>query len=307
MEKNFYFIEIMKSNIADTGFRKIFKYKEGVEPSLDAMEEIIKNIKELSQEEKTELIKKMQKSGSYDNLFIGHHFYKKNPRVYFRCYYAKEHEFVEIRKRLTKEIEELESKYYSYLRKINKSEDEYKEMEKLDKLIDEKKFILDRELERKYFFIKKIIKDDVDYEFLEQVEDFNLLDLNRMEGLLKQGNKLAFALCEDYRGSSHGNGYDGYSMSNNACEAYEHLQKPLSKFNKEDLAEFMHVFNLNFKATLKEFKQWLKIEGFVCEHHTSKYYNTTRFYSVKEALKINGFKALEKYFKNFKIDDYLNK
>lgn len=83
---------------------------------------------------------------------------------------------------------------------------------------------------------------------------------------------------------NRGNGYDGYSMSNNARDAYANGEMPLSRWKKETLLEMLSEINpevdfgkLNLD-TLK--KQMLTRSSW---HHTSKHYNQTDFYSINES------------------------
>lgn len=83
-------------------------------------------------------------------------------------------------------------------------------------------------------------------------------------------------------------GYFGYSMSNNAVDAYENGEKPLSRWSKADIireVEFQreedgllpYSFNLN-NLTKNELS-----DIFLCYsswHHISKVYNVTNFYRV---------------------------
>lgn len=86
-------------------------------------------------------------------------------------------------------------------------------------------------------------------------------------------------------------GYYGYSMSNNAIEAYENGEKPYSKWTKASvisaikeavengevhLPYSVSVFNSvplgAFKSRVLEMTSW---------HHTSAKYNKTEFYSLR--------------------------
>lgn len=73
-------------------------------------------------------------------------------------------------------------------------------------------------------------------------------------------------------------GYYNYSMSNNAINAYDNDEMPLSKWNKKNIlfgASLYTDLNLN-KLTVKELKEeFLKYSSY---HHTSKMYNVTNFY-----------------------------
>lgn len=87
----------------------------------------------------------------------------------------------------------------------------------------------------------------------------------------------SYSLMDDHRG----NGYDGYSMSNNARAAYESGEKPLSNWTKTDIIDAIQDINPNIDcsrlnaATLK--KEFLTQTSW---HHTSKFYNRTNFYSI---------------------------
>lgn len=90
-------------------------------------------------------------------------------------------------------------------------------------------------------------------------------------------------------------------MSNNAVSAYENGQKPLSSFTKEDAEALSELTGK--KWTLKGVKDFVKDDGEVGYHHTSKMYNKTNFYSIAEAIKnsdssIFSDEILEKF--NFK-------
>ena len=77
---------------------------------------------------------------------------------------------------------------------------------------------------------------------------------------------------------------DDYSMSNNAADAYEAGEKPLSKWTKKDIIATIgaDVINRNpeLKAlNLKELRAiFLTQDGW---HHTSKFYNETNFYACR--------------------------
>lgn len=81
-------------------------------------------------------------------------------------------------------------------------------------------------------------------------------------------------------------GYYGYSMSNNAVDAYENGEKPKSKWTKDDIIDEIEnniehpKFSINklsklplplLKRLCLTYSSW---------HHTSSYYNSTDFYSI---------------------------
>ena len=82
-------------------------------------------------------------------------------------------------------------------------------------------------------------------------------------------------------------GYCGYSMSNNAVDAYRCGEMPLSKWLKTDLIDAIEdaiedkTDIAKFKKlTVKQLKEYLLYES--SWHHTSKMYNETSFYSIDE-------------------------
>lgn len=81
-------------------------------------------------------------------------------------------------------------------------------------------------------------------------------------------------------------GYHGYSMSNNACYAYECGKRPKSKWTKAAILEALAEYNgEEFAEAAKPYKVSVLKEA-VLEtlewHHTSSKYNRTAFYEPKE-------------------------
>lgn len=84
-----------------------------------------------------------------------------------------------------------------------------------------------------------------------------------------------------------GNGYSGYSMSNNAIKTYKEGKKPISKFTKEDVNTFNQLLQergIKEKITLKELKTLLEKYSGSEWHHTSSRYNKTNFYDINDIL-----------------------
>ena len=83
--------------------------------------------------------------------------------------------------------------------------------------------------------------------------------------------------------SDRGNGYDGYSMSNNARYAYANGEMPMSKWSKANIVDAVSEINSDIDIsklnldTLK--KKFLRRSSW---HHTSMHYNVTDFYSIRE-------------------------
>ena len=77
-------------------------------------------------------------------------------------------------------------------------------------------------------------------------------------------------------------GYNGYSMSNNAVDAYESGEKPMSKWTK---TEMLKAIPAEYRDSFKGFKAAILKNVLLREsswHHTSSHYNRTYFYAVVE-------------------------
>lgn len=85
-------------------------------------------------------------------------------------------------------------------------------------------------------------------------------------------------------------GYSGYSMSNNAVDAYESGEKPRSKWTKAAILNAIEAEVLNgtlsLQCNIEKLKQAplsflrTKVLQYASWHHTSKYFNGTDFYSL---------------------------
>lgn len=81
-------------------------------------------------------------------------------------------------------------------------------------------------------------------------------------------------------------GYDGFSMSNNAREAYREGERPLSKWTKEDILKGVkkcvneEAFKILKGLSLTVLRKYALYKS--SWHHTSSYYNRTNFYSIDE-------------------------
>lgn len=88
-------------------------------------------------------------------------------------------------------------------------------------------------------------------------------------------------------------GYKGYSMSNNAVEAYAKGEKPMSKWTKAAILYELKKVNpeiveLAKKLTVSELKS--RLINTTSWHHTSSKFNQTDFYSFDE-VEAEGFTA----------------
>lgn len=77
-------------------------------------------------------------------------------------------------------------------------------------------------------------------------------------------------------------------MSNNAVEAYENGERPLSRWHKSDILEAISVSEIELKCSISKLQKLpVKVLKEVCLtrsswHHTSNYYNQTDFYALDE-------------------------
>lgn len=80
-----------------------------------------------------------------------------------------------------------------------------------------------------------------------------------------------------------GNGYDGYSMSNNARLAYANGEMPLSKWTKTLLLEALEEIEGLDMVEVRKIPVAVLREAMLTQtswHHTSKYFNVTNFYAL---------------------------
>lgn len=83
-------------------------------------------------------------------------------------------------------------------------------------------------------------------------------------------------------------GYNGWSMSNNAINAYKNGEKPLSKWKKSDIFEAIEESEIELKCSIEKLKKLpVKTLKNICLiksswHHTSSHYNKTDFYTIDE-------------------------
>ena len=112
--------------------------------------------------------------------------------------------------------------------------------------------------------------------------------------LYKEAYKLGYKAARLNEG--RGNGYFGYSMSNNAVDAYDSGKMPLSKWSKDkilaaikwwyDKGEAEEIIPILMKYPLG-FLRYAALESTEW-HHTSSHYNKTDFYEFND-LMINEF------------------
>jgi hypothetical protein len=104
-------------------------------------------------------------------------------------------------------------------------------------------------------------------------------------------------------------GYYHYSMSNNAVEAYDSGQKPMSKWTKKAIFEALASYDVKsehfelFKAmTVDQLRSTLLT--YCGWHHTSKYFNRTDFYQVEYDEDGDYLEAVDTCDIVYKIDNW---
>jgi hypothetical protein len=78
-------------------------------------------------------------------------------------------------------------------------------------------------------------------------------------------------------------GYRGFSMSNNAVDAYNSGEKPFSKWTKSEILNEIESLNVKTFELFKKMKVKTLKNNFLYKsswHHSSKFYNEVDFYSV---------------------------
>ncbi len=80
-------------------------------------------------------------------------------------------------------------------------------------------------------------------------------------------------------------GYAGYSMSNNAVDAYLSGERPKTKWRKQDFVDYAEanypdVIDKVKKLALSYLRDFALVQS--SWHHTSKFYNKTYFYEIDE-------------------------
>ena len=81
-------------------------------------------------------------------------------------------------------------------------------------------------------------------------------------------------------------GYNGYSMSNNACDAYASGEKPYAQWSKSDVLDALKYEAEYTKEQLEQIRKYSAetVKTYFLRntswHHTSMYYNVTYFYDL---------------------------
>lgn len=139
--------------------------------------------------------------------------------------------------------------------------------------------------------------EEYENEKLISLEYQNAIDYN------KSVDEVFNDIHNDYYDKTHsgvktGNGYSSYSMSNNAVDAYNRSNKPMSKWTKkailDEIKSIGEEYNLKFdferlkKENVSELRETILAKNGY--HHTSKHYNVTDFYCIDlEELYDNGY------------------
>lgn len=123
-----------------------------------------------------------------------------------------------------------------------------------------------------------------------QIKSIKNVSPTRSESIYEGMGKLKFTLVENID-DEHliEAGYKGYSMSNNAVSAYEHGEKPISKWTKSELLglikdSYSDLYDVAKDAPLDVLRKIFLIK--TSWHHTSSRYNKTDFYSFNNYVDI---------------------
>lgn len=139
--------------------------------------------------------------------------------------------------------------------------------------------------------VKAIIIPDNSSSKLKSALKSKSFDVLEYQSGNKQERIDALNSLDEIKFSGRGKGYDGYSMSNNARAAYADGEKPLSKWNKQNILEEIYAYadeDVQSKLdksgvkelTTEELKSYfLKNSSW---HHTGRFYNRTDFYIIDE-------------------------
>lgn len=95
-------------------------------------------------------------------------------------------------------------------------------------------------------------------------------------------------------------GYSGWSMSNNAVQAYQDGEMPKSKWTKAAMIGAIREYCLRFdllydEGVIKGLRKDDLFDRFFYRsswHHTSKFFNVTDFYSLNEDAVASSFPPL---------------
>ncbi|MBQ0124856.1 MAG: hypothetical protein KBS59_00850, partial [Clostridiales bacterium] len=118
-------------------------------------------------------------------------------------------------------------------------------------------------------------------------DDGNVIPLSERFNSEKDDSRYSVGAENAWDDDARGNGYDGWSMSNNARLAYENGEKPLSKWTKKEIIDAVAEINPKAAELIKGFNV-KTLQNYLLYnsswHHTSSMYNKTNFYAIDENL-----------------------
>lgn len=215
-----------------------------------------------------------------------------------------------LKEKYAKEIQELESKLQAFKEQNKEAKEQYLKTYQAEikdyetqEAIRKEQYIQQQEKEREALRKKREqeLKEygvEIDEDYVEDLitnGGYTHQDIQHIKNKAKEGNTIARQILENFDTTHSGNGYNGYSMSNNAIEAYNNGLMPLSKWGKQEADELSDL--LGVKVGIAQLKRFLKDYGERGYHHTSRFYNKTPFYSIAEAFQNIDKKELDEYFR----------
>ena len=215
-----------------------------------------------------------------------------------------------LKEKYAKEIQELESKLQAFKEQNKEAKEQYLKTYQAEikdyetqEAIRKEQYIQQQEKEREALRKKREqeLKEygvEIDEDYVEDLitnGGYTHQDIQHIKNKAKEGNTIARQILENFDTTHSGNGYNGYSMSNNAIEAYNNGLMPLNKWGKQEADELSDL--LGVKVGIAQLKRFLKDYGERGYHHTSRFYNKTPFYSIAEAFQNIDKKELDEYFR----------
>lgn len=128
--------------------------------------------------------------------------------------------------------------------------------------------------------------EDVSTEAVDKTYDADLGDAENMKNALSYKQQ-ARLLNKEQKHKIGAAGYYGYSMSNNAVNAYQNGEMPLSKWSKAEILSALPKFGYpkNIIEQLRKLSKKTLQESLLYNsswHHTSNRYNKTDFYTIED-------------------------
>ena len=164
-----------------------------------------------------------------------------------------------LKEKYAKEIQELESKLQAFKEQNKEAKEQYLKTYQAEikdyetqEAIRKEQYIQQQEKEREALRKKREqeLKEygvEIDEDYVEDLitnGGYTHQDIQHIKNKAKEGNTIARQILENFDTTHSGNGYNGYSMSNNAIEAYNNGLMPLSKWGKQEADELSDLLGV---------------------------------------------------------------